>query len=264
MKNLRLLILSMALCCAISTTTSAQSINFSDDFEAYVFPPDGGLLGGGWLVGANVWNDPNRASFAYNYFAFDAPNGNGAFTTTDSDGGNIVFNTFSDYNNGDHGNGLWIDARIFNQANIMTEDIDLCYRFTFDHQLSPNGTPDAAGDANIAELAAWIAVLDPVTFAQVYFDSFDTSTAASFTTSSIDVTIDPAWDGFIIQWGFLNYATGFAPTGVWYDNVSFAACPPEPPVADAIPTMGEWGLMCLSIMLLIFGVIAIRQRQIAY
>ena len=253
----------MALCCAYSMTSSAQSINFSDDFDSYVFPPDGGLLGGGWLVGANVWNDPDRASFAYNYFSFPAANGNGSFTTTESDAGNTVLNTFSDYNNGDHGNGLWIDARIFNEAFLATEDVGLCYQFAFDHQLSPNGTPDLAGDANLAELGAWIAVLDPVTFAQVYFDFLDPSSTSSFATSSMDVTIDPAWDGFLIQWGFLNYATGFAPTGVWYDNVTFAACPPEPPVLDAIPTMGEWGLICLSIMLLIFGIVTIKQRELA-
>lgn len=30
---------------------------------------------------------------------------------------------------------------------------------------------------------------------------------------------------------------------------------------EIVPTMGEWGIICLSIILMIFGVIAVRQRQ---
>lgn len=261
MKNLRYLLFLAALFCV--STTNAQ-INFCDDFDSYVVPPDGALLGGTWLVGANVYSDPNRANFLYNYFAFPAPNGGPGFSSTDDDGGDTVFNIYSDYNNGDHGNGNYIEAIVFSESVIGAADLNGNYTFTFDHQLSPNNTPDLANDPNLIELSAFIKVLDPNNgFATVYFDSFDTSQAASWTTSTIDVTIDPAWDGMIIQYGFLSYATGFAPTGVWYNNVCFMETPP--PAADpAIPTMGEWGIICLSVLLMIFGIVAIRERQMAF
>ncbi len=262
MKILSYLILSIALCC-ISINTSTAQINFADDFESYTVPPDNALLGGTWLVGANVFSNPDRTGFLYNYFSFPAPNGGAGFSSTADDGGNTVFNVYSDYANGDHNNGNYIEAIVFSEATLGAADVNEDYTFMFDHQLSPNGTPDLANDPNLIELSAFIKVLDPNNgFATVYFDSFDTSAATAFTTSSLDVTIDGAWDGFIIQWGFINYATGFAPTGVWYDNVSFALTP-VPPVADSIPTMGEWGLISLSILLLIFGIVTIKQRQLA-
>lgn len=34
-----------------------------------------------------------------------------------------------------------------------------------------------------------------------------------------------------------------------------------PPVAEGIPTMGEWGLICLTLLFLIFGVQSIRSRE---
>jgi len=35
----------------------------------------------------------------------------------------------------------------------------------------------------------------------------------------------------------------------------------EIPVAEAIPTMGEWGLMCLVILFLIIGVVSVTQKE---
>ncbi len=38
----------------------------------------------------------------------------------------------------------------------------------------------------------------------------------------------------------------------------------DPPIDPAIPTMGEWGLMCLGIMFMIVGIVAVRQRETAF
>lgn len=35
----------------------------------------------------------------------------------------------------------------------------------------------------------------------------------------------------------------------------------QPPVTDAIPTMGEWGLMSLGLIFLILGVVSVKQRS---
>jgi len=35
-----------------------------------------------------------------------------------------------------------------------------------------------------------------------------------------------------------------------------------PPVNAAIPTMGQWGLMALGLLVMIFGIVSLRQRQV--
>lgn len=257
MKNLRYLLLVAALFCM--DAINAQ-INFVDDFESYVYPPDGSSnIGGGWTVLGNVFFIFGDLDYAYG--PLDAPNGTGGFSSTESDGGNIVFNVFSDYNVG-HGLARRVESLIFQETILGPGDLGLEYIFMFDHRLPPNGNTDI-NNPNLFELSAFIKVLDPNNgLATVYFDTFDTSADAEWTTSSLNITIDAAWDGHIIQWGFLNRSTLFAPTEVWYDNVSFAL--PPPPVVEGIPTMGEWGLICLSIMLLIFGVVSLRQKNFAF
>lgn len=50
-----------------------------------------------------------------------------------------------------------------------------------------------------------------------------------------------------------------------FTNISFDLCEEEPEevVVAPIPTMGEWGLMVLGIMLLIFGLVAVNQKRSA-
>lgn len=40
-------------------------------------------------------------------------------------------------------------------------------------------------------------------------------------------------------------------------NIDFGIAPPP-----AVPTLGQWGLMTLGLIVLIFGIVAIRQRQV--
>ncbi len=37
-------------------------------------------------------------------------------------------------------------------------------------------------------------------------------------------------------------------------------CPPPPEEVTDIPTLGEWGLICLSLLLVIFGIVGIKQE----
>lgn len=43
--------------------------------------------------------------------------------------------------------------------------------------------------------------------------------------------------------------------------VEVVAPPPPPPVDAGIPTMGEWGLICLAFLLMIFGITSVKQRN---
>jgi len=236
---------------------SAQSqIMFEDDFDSYVYPPDGLGLGGDWLVGATALADNGGVpgGFVYNYFAFPAPNGGPGFSSTESlDGSDLFLNVYNDYNNVDHGNGLWIEALVFQEATIGAGDVDQVFEFTADHMIPTNGFGADLSDPRTHEVSMWVKVLDPgAGFATVYFDN--ASTAADG-TSTLSVTLDPSWEGLLLQWGFSSTATGFGPTGVWYNNASARVVPP------LVPTMGEWGVICLSIGMMIFGVVAIRRED---
>lgn len=52
---------------------------------------------------------------------------------------------------------------------------------------------------------------------------------------------------------------------LYIDNVFFSngACPSSAAVAP-IPTLGEWGLICMSLLLLIGGIVIIRQRSTTF
>ncbi len=278
MKNLRnifCLVLTGLLC----YYPASSQINYFDDFESYTTPADMGLLGGGWKVGALVWADNARTAYVYDYFTFDASNGTPAFASarsTNEDGNlggcnNQYLNAYSDYNNVDHAAGRYIDAYLFQEQTITASDIGT-YTFSFDHRLTPEAgfTPDISSP-DLVELRAFVQVLNPATgFSTTYFDSYDTSTAADWTHSnSLSIAIDPTWENQLVRWGFNSYATNYAPTGVWYDNISFAQTAPAPntpaacPAVSAgdIPTLGEWGLICLSVLMVIFGLNYMRQRQ---
>lgn len=56
-----------------------------------------------------------------------------------------------------------------------------------------------------------------------------------------------------------EFFTGPAQAAV--DGVSLEIVCSGPDVVDAIPTMGEWGLMCLGLMFMIVGIVAIKQPK---
>ena len=66
---------------ALVSGSAFAAIDFSDDFESYVTPPDGNAIGGGWTAFANVFNGfPACAPYLYNYGPFLTPNSNTAFS----------------------------------------------------------------------------------------------------------------------------------------------------------------------------------------
>jgi len=269
MKNLRITILTAALC-IYAIAINAQSINYSEDFESYVPIEAGGsaTIGGGWLtfnaaiapggifLGGGGGPAPNTNNISHITNAAPSASGGAQYLN--------VFNNYADGNN--HIPGInFVETNVFQEAFLAAGDADIKYRFSFEHKLGDLNPADPAAPG-FDEVVAFIKVFDPA-FNLLAFPTFDTSNDAAWTSSFIDLTIDPVWaqNGYLIQWGFLSRATSFAPTSVAYDNVSFALCPPPPPPVDpAIPTMGEWGIICLSILFMIFGIVAIRERQMAF
>jgi hypothetical protein len=201
----------------------AQLANYNQDFEGLDISSPTALGDDGWLVGANVF-DP-LGNFIYNYFAFPAPNTGAAFSqiATGSGGPNQglqYLNVFSDYNNGDHGNGLTIDAYVFRDNIISATDAGKTFEFEFDFRRAD----DPFGPANSMTTAAYLRVLDPFNNFSIVFDQQLNTTNATFDWSegnTLSVTIDAGWNQFFLQYGFNNRGTNFDASGIYYDNVGF-------------------------------------------
>ena len=218
----------ICLCAALVACVSATDVraitNYSQDFEG-LDPNDlsvGPLGGDGWLVGANVF-DPNGA-FLYNYFAFPAPNGSGGFSNLSTAGtgapvGNVGLVVFSDYNNGDHGVGNLIEANVFQEQTIVPSNVGKTADFSF------IAAPGDLGGATTA--LAFIKTIDPNNGNLTNFVTQDTTSLPAGNSSyTLSLPIDPGLVGQIFQFGFLNVASNFDPSGVNYDNVNLAI--PEP------------------------------------
>ena len=236
--------LCAALVACVSATDVSAITNYSQDFEG-LDPNDfsvGPLGGDGWLVGANVF-DPNGA-FLYNYFAFPAPNGSGGFSNLSTAGtgapvGNVGLVVFSDYNNGDHGVGNLIEANVFQEQTIVPSDVGKTADFSF------IAAPGDLGGATTA--LAFIKTIDPNNGNLTNFVTQDTTSLPAGNSSfTLSLPIDGSLVGQLFQFGFLNVATNFDPSGVNYDNVNLAI--PEP------------GTICLA-GLALTAFVGMRRRQ---
>ena len=253
---------ALACAAALMSGTALAQVDFSDDFESYTLHPGGnvgdiGAIGGGWLGFVNVWGDyPGcNTTYLYGYGVFPAPNSDQAITgiVTGADG--QALNMFSDYNNGDHGNGNCIETNVFQETVFSAADAGT-YEFTFDTE-----APVALGsDVNTY---GFVKVLDPNNgYANVLvpIPTVGTATAGSKT---ISVDLDASYDGMIVQWGFTNTASNYEDSGRLYDNVTFAVPAPPPsydPVPSDVPTLSPLGLLALLLLVgATAGIVLVRR-----
>lgn len=121
-------------------------------------------------------------------------------------------NTYSDYNNRDHALGRVIEANVFQEQVISAGDLGTS-------QFGPGGQ---------TRTMAFFKVLDPsANYALVAFPTLETTSASTtdWASGALNITIDNAWSGHILQFGFLSTATLDQPSGVFYDNINFQAVP---------------------------------------
>lgn len=219
---------TIAISAALATAAmaSADLTPYSQDFEAMNATDPAALTNDGWKVFANVFD--GGGNYLYGYGPFDAPNGTGAFCDVASGGGGAnqgsqYLNVFSDYNNGDHGIGNLIESNTFQEQTIGAADAGSTWEFEFDYRNAGEFGPGGS-----ASTLAFIKVLDPDTgFQLLAFPTIDTTNSTETWTENakISITIDAAWAGDILQFGFANTATNYDPTGIYYDNVSFTQVP---------------------------------------
>ena len=210
---------------ALSLTAStgfAQLPSYSEDFEALDIGSASALGDAGWLVFANVFD--GSFNYLYGYGPFPAPNGGPGFCAiatgqggTDQGAQQIV--TYSDYNNGDHGNGFIIEANVFQEFVIDAADVGRTMTFQFDGKLGDILAPSTS--------IAFIKILDSNTFGLDAFETVDTTAMpTTWSTFSLSVTITADHVGDFFQIGFASYATNFNQSGQFYDNVSLFEDPP--------------------------------------
>lgn len=218
--------IALLLGTALAGSALASLSTYSQDFEGLTLSDTSALTNDGWLVYGNVFDASHN--YIYGYGPFPAPNNGGGFSqiATGEQGagqGAQYLNTFSDYNNGDHGNNRWIESNVFQEQVVGAGDLGQTYNFLFDYKASSGFGPGGGTTAR-----AFIKVLDPGTgYSLVAFPNFETTQASTtdWNSSSLSITIDGAWTGHILQFGFMNYATNYQPSGVYYDNLSFAPVP---------------------------------------
>jgi beta-glucanase (GH16 family) len=198
----------------------AATFEFTDDLEGK--DASAGAIGDGWLGFVTVTDGGN---FLYNYGTFAAPNGTNAissvtFGEAGAEQGVQYLNVFSDYNNnGAHGSGTQVlETSVFREFTMVEGDSGT-FRFSFDVK-----RPSAGGLEAPSTAAAFVKILDPANgFATVLFETVDTSSASvsNWARLTIEITLDGAEQaGRIIQFGFNNFASNYAPSGVYYDNIA--------------------------------------------
>lgn len=222
MKKQTIRLVFLGLAATMTAAAFADLTPYSQNFEVLTMSDPAALTNDGWLVFGNVFEA--NGNYVYGYGPFGAPNNGQAFCAiaTGEAGapqGQQYLNVFSDYNNGDHGIGRKIESNVFQERVVGAADLGKTYKFEFDYKASSQFGPGGQTTA-----AAFIKVLNPnAGYALVAFPTVVTTAASTtnWASSSITITIDNAWTGHIFQIGFMNTATQYQPSGVYYDNIVF-------------------------------------------
>lgn len=251
---------------AIMSSPAFAQIDYFEDFDGLDATGPAALTDAGWLIFANVWNDyPGcNASYAYGYGVFGAPNGGPGFSSIADGNTGQALNAYSDYNNGDHANGLCIETNLFQERLLTAADAGT-YEFLFNTQAAfgDDGQPIALGPNVVTN--GFVKLLDPANgYATVW--ASEPILTASTGAKSLTVPLAESAAGLLLQWGFSTRASNYEATGRWYDDVSFALegtyePPTGPsPITNGIP-IPRWALLIMAGLLVYFGRTKLQLRK---
>ena len=208
--------LAAVLLLAAPGPSHAALTAYNQNFEGLVITSPTALSGDGWVVYGNVFTPGDV--YLYGYGPFPAPNGGNAFSDIDTGQGGAAqgsqqLSIYSDYNNGDHGNGNWVESNVYREQTITAGDVNGYWIFQFDAKLGNLVPPSTA--------FAFIKTLNPAAgYATTNFKPMDTTNLpTTWRTYEIGILITPDLVGQLLQIGFANKATGYLSSGVFYDNV---------------------------------------------
>jgi len=207
-----------ALVGLIPVTGHAQLTSYSQDFEALDPSDPLALSNDGWIIYGNVFT--SDTTWFYGYGTFPAPNHNLAFCQIDTGQGGVEQGdqqlvVFSDYENGDHALGYLLEANVFQEQIVGAADVNDIWSFEFQHK---RGNIEGSTSAK-----AFIKTIDPANgYAMTNFISVDmTLIDTLWEGASLQIGIDPLLPGQLLQFGFLNLATNYEGSGIYYDNLVF-------------------------------------------
>jgi len=229
---------------SFSTAVNADLVSYSTGFES---SPTTGLIGDGWNNYVNQFATDGSYAGGYEYVgggAGGAPAGGPQVSAivagqTGPEQGLQALVVYSDYDNGffmTNGNPAALETNVFQGQTVGAGDIGNTWRFSFD---AKRGNIEAPATAS-----AFIKVFD-ANFNLLSFPQYDTSDLSiDWGTYSIDLTMDPVYEGAILQFGFLTNTGGYVGSGNYYDNVNFALAPAVPvPAAVWLFGSGLLGLI---------------------
>jgi len=203
---------------------------YSQDFETLVQADPSALANDGWWVFGNVF-DP-AGGYLYGYGPFPAPNHNVAFCQIvigegGAEQGAQQLVVFSDYESEEHANGNIIESNVFQEQTIEAGDVGSAWIFEFQ---AKRGNIEGGSTAH-----AFIKTLDPgAGHTLTNFITVDmTSIPTTWTGAALGIIIDPSLDGQILQFGFMNTASNYEGSGIFYDNINFRLNTVDVPAGSA-------------------------------
>jgi hypothetical protein len=212
----------VVLMCALTATAFAIT-PYSQDFEGLTQSDPNALADDGWLVYGNVYSP--TMTYLYGYGPYPAPNHNLAFCQIVTgeggpDQGAQQLSVFSDYENTDHASGDIIESNVYREWTVAAADTGLFWVFDFQ---AKRGNIEGASTA-----AAFIKTLDPNNgYALTHFITADmTSIDTTWAGYSVQLYVDSSLVGQIFQIGFMNTATNYEGSGIFYDNIRFHSTKP--------------------------------------
>lgn len=236
--NTGLTVLAMATAIAYAPASSAALV-YSTNFESYVngdvedFKIGNIVNGGaGWFPG--TYGAPGDYNNGYSAIVHEGGVAQG----------NNQLSVFSDYNPWSPftaGAGTTIQAYVYRDVGFIDiSDVGSILEFSFDAKLGNLAAPSQA--------EAFIKVLDAVggtwnEWVNVTFDS-DANLTTDWSGGSVSFLVSADMVGQLVQIGFNNTATDWAPSGVVYDNLNVAAVSAVPvPAAVWLFGSGLLGLV---------------------
>jgi hypothetical protein len=222
MRNRASTILAAAvLTCLLPGLGQAQLTPYSQDFELLDQADIAALDNDGWLVFGNVYA-PDGTTYLYGYGPFPAPNDGAAFCAIDllqggTEQGLQQLSVYSDYNNTDHAVGNIIESNVYQEQTIGAENEGETWVFAFQSKM---GNLDQSINSTAA---AFIKTLDPNNGFELtnFFSEDMTNIPDTWGGTSISISIDASLVGQVLQFGFLNRATNYEDSGIYYDNIDF-------------------------------------------
>jgi|GEM_PF-920502 len=208
--------LAIGLICLVPAAGFAIDPYFQD-FESLDQTSPTALSDVDWVVYGNVF-DTDGTTYLYGYGTNPAPNDGFAFCQIDLLQGGVEqgfqqLSVFSDYNNGDHALGRWIESNTFIEQTVTAADVGKTWKFSFQAKKGNLVAPSTA--------QAFIKTIDPANnYNMTNFVPVDmTAIPDTWGGYSVSLTIDAGLVGQYFQFGFSNTATLYESSGIFYDNI---------------------------------------------